>query len=129
MYPIERYLYKLKQYVNNKAFPEGSMVEGYNVEECLTFCSMYLNDIETQFNKVERNYEKFSGSSQHSLSVFSENSRLIGKGNCDEVLGYIREHKEELSQNGCSNVERTHQESFAKWFEKRLWKGVLAATT
>ncbi|KAL0418956.1 UNVERIFIED_CONTAM: hypothetical protein Sradi_1309100, partial [Sesamum radiatum] len=59
---VERYLYKLKQYVNNKAFPKGSMVEGYNIEECLTFCSMYLNDIETQFNKVERNYEKFSGS-------------------------------------------------------------------
>ncbi|KAL0367510.1 UNVERIFIED_CONTAM: hypothetical protein Sradi_3641100 [Sesamum radiatum] len=79
MYPIERYLYKLKKYVNNKAFPEGSMAEGYIAKNCLNFCSMYLNDIETKFNKVERNYEKLSGSSQHSLSVFSENSRLIGK--------------------------------------------------
>ncbi|KAK4423115.1 hypothetical protein Salat_1894100 [Sesamum alatum] len=85
------------------------MAEGYIAEGCLTFYSVYLNDIESQFNKVECNYEKFSGSSQHTLSVFSENSRLIGKGvydfldekslkqvhvyvlkNSDEVLPYIR---------------------------------------
>ncbi|KAI3465227.1 hypothetical protein Pfo_021890 [Paulownia fortunei] len=39
MYPIEMYLFKLKQYVNNKVFPEESMVEGYIVED-LTFCSI-----------------------------------------------------------------------------------------
>ncbi|KAG8371533.1 hypothetical protein BUALT_Bualt13G0097800 [Buddleja alternifolia] len=122
-----KYLYKLKQYVGNKAFPEGSMAEGYIAEECLTFCSMYLNDIETQFNKAERNYERHRGRSREGLSVFSENSRLVGKGvydyldekswkqvhsyvlkNCDEVLTFMR------------NVEKNHEEFFAKWLERRI---------
>ncbi len=47
MYPIERYLRKLKSYVRNKGRPEGSMAEGYITEECVTFCARYLSqDIE-----------------------------------------------------------------------------------
>ena len=38
MYPVARYLGHLKKYVRNKARPEGSIVEGYVVEEALTFC-------------------------------------------------------------------------------------------
>ncbi|KAG8372858.1 hypothetical protein BUALT_Bualt12G0110700 [Buddleja alternifolia] len=136
------YLYKLKQYVGNKAFPEGSMAEGYIAEECLTFCSMYLNDIETQFSKAERNYERRKDRSQQNLSVFCENSRLVGKGiyayldeksckqvhayvlkNCDEVLTFISEHKEELKQKDGANVEKRHEESFSKWFEERVVLG------
>lgn len=49
MYPIERYLGKLKGYVRNKGHPEGSIAEGYLLEECLTFCSRYMEDIETKF--------------------------------------------------------------------------------
>jgi len=29
MYPIERYLCRLKSYVQNKAYPEDSIAEGY----------------------------------------------------------------------------------------------------
>ncbi|WVZ05847.1 hypothetical protein V8G54_019193 [Vigna mungo] len=54
MYPIERYLGKLKSYVCNKAQAEGSIVEGYMAEECLTFCSRYLDGIETVFNRLRR---------------------------------------------------------------------------
>ncbi|KAI3763957.1 hypothetical protein L2E82_13955 [Cichorium intybus] len=38
MYPFERYMKKLKNYVRNKARPEGCMAEGYVAEEALTFC-------------------------------------------------------------------------------------------
>ncbi|XP_068504678.1 uncharacterized protein [Phaseolus vulgaris] len=54
MYPIERYLGKLKSYVRNKAQPEGSIAEGYMAEESLTFCSRYLNEIKTVFNRIRR---------------------------------------------------------------------------
>ncbi|CAN1148041.1 hypothetical protein LINPERHAP2_LOCUS16231, partial [Linum perenne] len=57
MYPIERYLGILKGFVRNKARPEGSIAESYLVTKCLTFCSMYLDGIETQFNAPERNYD------------------------------------------------------------------------
>ncbi|XP_074346497.1 uncharacterized protein LOC141685284 [Apium graveolens] len=39
MFPIERYLGKLKSYVRNRSKPEGSIAEGYLAEECMTFCS------------------------------------------------------------------------------------------
>ena len=45
MYPVERYMKKLKNYVRNKACPEGSIAEGYVADEALTFCSQYLQGI------------------------------------------------------------------------------------
>lgn len=42
MFPIERYLAKLKSYVRNRSKPEGSIAEGYLAEECVTFCSRFL---------------------------------------------------------------------------------------
>ena len=56
MYPIERYLLTLKQYVRNRAHPERSMAKGYLMEECMNFCSQYLNDVETKLNRPVRNY-------------------------------------------------------------------------
>ncbi|GJX69164.1 hypothetical protein Tco_0304891 [Tanacetum coccineum] len=55
MFPFERYMKKLKNYVRNKAKPEGSIAEGYVAEEALTFCSRYLKDVETRFNHPGRN--------------------------------------------------------------------------
>jgi len=52
MYPIERYLGKLKSYVRNKAQAEGSIAEGYMAEEALTFCLRYLNGIEIITNCI-----------------------------------------------------------------------------
>ncbi|KAH7850929.1 hypothetical protein Vadar_004698 [Vaccinium darrowii] len=45
----------LKRFVANKARPEGSIVAAYISEECTTFCSMYLDGIDTVFNRGERN--------------------------------------------------------------------------
>lgn len=55
-----RYLGHCKSYVRNKAQPEGSIAESYLAEEILTFCSRYLNDIETRFNRPSRNDDNFS---------------------------------------------------------------------
>ncbi|GJW82684.1 hypothetical protein Tco_0155829 [Tanacetum coccineum] len=56
MFPFERYMKKLKNYVRNKAKPKGSIAEGYVAEEALTFCSRYLkDDVETRFNRLGRN--------------------------------------------------------------------------
>lgn len=43
MYPIERFLRKLKFYVRNKSRPEGSIAEAYIAEECVNFCARYLH--------------------------------------------------------------------------------------
>ncbi|KAA0064223.1 CACTA en-spm transposon protein [Cucumis melo var. makuwa] len=55
MYPIERSLRTLKQYVWNKACLEGSITEAYVMNESSTFCSRYLSGVETRFTIDERN--------------------------------------------------------------------------
>ncbi|KAA0035027.1 hypothetical protein E5676_scaffold155G00610 [Cucumis melo var. makuwa] len=55
IYPIERSLRTLKQYVRNKARLEGSITEAYVMNESSTFCSRYLRGIETRFTRDERN--------------------------------------------------------------------------
>ncbi|XP_025674304.1 uncharacterized protein [Arachis hypogaea] len=49
-----RYLGRLKQYVCNRAQPEGSIAEGYLSKKILTFCSRYLDNIETRINRPGR---------------------------------------------------------------------------
>lgn len=51
---FNRFLGKLKSYVRNKAWPEGSMAEGYIGDEVMYFCSRYFDDIETTFNRPPR---------------------------------------------------------------------------
>ncbi|EAO74634.1 Putative transposable element, partial [Streptococcus agalactiae COH1] len=44
MWPFERYMSILKDYVRNRAHPEGSMIEGYTTEEVVECCIDYLKD-------------------------------------------------------------------------------------
>ena len=69
MYPVERYLRTTKGYVRNKAYPEGSTTEGYILEECLTFCSIFL-DVDTNLNRVDR-HERMN-EPPSGLSIFAE---------------------------------------------------------
>ncbi|GJU68256.1 F-box domain containing protein [Tanacetum coccineum] len=57
MYPFERYMKKLKNYVRNKAKPEGPIAEGYVAEEALTFSSHYFWDVTTKFNRPDCNVD------------------------------------------------------------------------
>jgi hypothetical protein len=106
MYPIERRLYTLKRYVWNRAQPEGSIVEAYIADECLTFCSKYLDDVETRFNQEPLNnyYSNeeaygvdFFGHGVHFTSalelVYDENGFdqmvLFVLNNCSQVENYV----------------------------------------
>ncbi|XP_026430326.1 uncharacterized protein LOC113326872 [Papaver somniferum] len=78
MYPIERYLRKLKSYVRNKACSEGSMAEAYLIDECITFCTRYLNSVVTKFNKLERNEDDEAPQPDYRLIVFKQSGRPVG---------------------------------------------------
>lgn len=41
--------------MRNRARPEGSIAEGYLIEECMTFCSRYLDDVESKLTRPVRN--------------------------------------------------------------------------
>ena len=79
MYPFERFMKTLKEYVRNSARPEGSIAKGYMVKETLTFCSKYLKGVETKFNRPERNSNLTEDSGRTQLLVFKSIGRPIGK--------------------------------------------------
>ena len=99
----------LKGYVHNKARPEGSIGEGYIDTECMTFCSMYFEGIETRFSRPERNFEgDTSVGKSGGMHIFCQNSRGLRENkyeelnvidltrsrayvlnNCEEVYSYI----------------------------------------
>ena len=105
---IDRYLRTLKSYVRSKSRPEGSIAEGYIVEECETFCSSYLHDVETKHDLEEMNYVIANNVTNEGLSIFKCMGRKIGKStsrvlkiekssqehlyvlsNCEEVTPFI----------------------------------------
>ncbi|XP_075089615.1 uncharacterized protein LOC107786374 isoform X4 [Nicotiana tabacum] len=109
MYPIERFLHKLKCYVRNRCRPEGSIAEGYIVEASLIFCSRYLHGSGRGYNPVDKNYEGDHAESCNGLSIFkqkgcpllSDTSRILEEverkqahiyvlRNCEEVQPFLR---------------------------------------
>nr|GEY04550.1 hypothetical protein [Tanacetum cinerariifolium] len=76
MYPFERYMKKLKNYIQNKAKPEGSIAKGYVAEEALTFSSHYFRDVTTKFNRPDRNVDCPPPTCQ--LQVFKSLCKSLG---------------------------------------------------
>ena len=50
-----RYLGKLKSFVRNRAYPEASMANSFLADECMVFCSRYIEGFSTKLNKPSRN--------------------------------------------------------------------------
>lgn len=76
-----RYLVRLKSYVRNKACPEGSIAEGYIIEETLTFAARYLgDDVETKLNRPPRQVESDPAVVETGFEIFAHTCRLIGAG-------------------------------------------------
>ena len=69
----------LKKYVKNKTRPEGSIAEGYIMNEALRYCSMYLSGIETRFNRHDRNSDFNQVRRPSKLSLFTQPARPYGK--------------------------------------------------
>ncbi|XP_075112672.1 uncharacterized protein LOC142182321 [Nicotiana tabacum] len=100
MYPIEGYLGTLKSYVRNRACPEGSIAETYIANECMTFCSRYLeggdsrsyysrkwsDEIEHETNKEESLFPTV-GESYGRVDVFELDDKtwLQAHRHCDWV--------------------------------------------
>ncbi|GJZ77993.1 hypothetical protein Tco_0642665 [Tanacetum coccineum] len=92
MFPFERYMKKLKNYVRNKAKPEGSIAEGYVAEEALTFCSRYLkDDVETRFNRLGRNDDGLPEEEPNKFQVFRSACKLTGRMKATRLTTNVRQ--------------------------------------
>jgi hypothetical protein len=71
--------------VRNRACPKGSIAKAYVADECLTFCSKYMDDVETRFNQKPRNMG-FSNEDAYNVDVF-------GRGvNFNSASEYVYDH-------------------------------------
>ncbi|GLT88614.1 hypothetical protein SLE2022_066310 [Rubroshorea leprosula] len=80
IYFIEGFLRRLKLFIKNTAHAEGSIVEVYTVHEPVTFCSLYMHEVETRLNRVGRNYEGMYESTTSELRSFKRIGRPL-RGN------------------------------------------------
>ncbi|XP_010495471.1 PREDICTED: uncharacterized protein LOC104772569 [Camelina sativa] len=62
MYPFERYMKVLKDFVRNPARPEGCIAESYLAEESMLFCNEFLKKTTNVEEKPERNVEYVNSS-------------------------------------------------------------------
>ncbi|KAK5786082.1 hypothetical protein PVK06_040709 [Gossypium arboreum] len=104
------FLSKLKSYCRNKRYPEGSIVEGYLAEEYMTFCSRYLEDVETRLNRPSRN----AGLNDHNLVetyLFQSYGKPIGKVEIAELddISWIQAHRYVLFHH--NSIEPLHKYS------------------
>ncbi|KAL5555316.1 hypothetical protein UlMin_037552 [Ulmus minor] len=146
MYPFERYLKRLKDYVRNAAKLEGSISEGYVVDEALTFCSRYFDDIETRFNRPDRNDDGIHRTRK--LFVFESQCNPMGKqsqvyveknvrdrakfyilNNSPEIETYLNQHKQELQLRACLNPDEAHRNEFADWFFEKVSSPTISYST
>ncbi|XP_021764647.1 uncharacterized protein LOC110729242 [Chenopodium quinoa] len=128
MYPIERLLHRFKCYVRNKSRSEGSIAEGYIIEECMYFCSKYLNEIETKFNQLERN-DDAENDDYKGLSIFASSGVPLGKAKCrslsEEELTQVREYVlkncDEAQTYLDEYEESTSNTNLVDWFRDRVF--------
>lgn len=68
-----------KSFVRNKSQDKGSIAKGYMVEEALTFCSRYFEDIESRVNRPKHvNDESNQNEASNRSSMFPQQGKLVG---------------------------------------------------
>ncbi|XP_073133332.1 uncharacterized protein [Henckelia pumila] len=124
MYAIERAMGIYKQYVHNRACPEESIVEAYIVNDTLNFCLMYFRDIETRYNRLERNDDTLNTHPSRVISIFKHVGRPLGKKEVKVLEPSLRskaewEHRNYLLARGVRDVEQQQEVEFPMWFRDK----------
>ena len=95
MYPYERYFKGLKGFVRNLAKPEGSITQGYQVEEALGFVTEYMAD----YNPTSRRV----WDSKEDPVMLDE--IVEGKGRPRKLSGQLRQWMHEFVLDNASQLE------------------------
>ncbi|XP_010229687.1 uncharacterized protein LOC100825465 [Brachypodium distachyon] len=124
----------LKRYVRNRGRPEGSILQGYLVEECVEFCTDWLADQKAIGVPESRHKGKLAGQGlfgQKYIEVHSKRraadfnrTHLVVLQHIDAVRPYQEMHMQELQNNNPTRgqiwIHREHSKHFAEWL-KEYW--------
>ncbi|WVZ18489.1 hypothetical protein V8G54_005811 [Vigna mungo] len=129
-------------FVRNKAQPEGSIAEGYLAEESLTFCSRYIEDIETRFNRQRRVCDNPNDNECFVSSIFPLGGKVVGGSsmftlthmqklqahryvllNCAIVTPFVEDLIKRRSRGrrpSTTEIETRVFKEFVDWFQRRI---------
>ncbi|XP_073304102.1 uncharacterized protein [Primulina huaijiensis] len=137
MYPFERFMKTLKEYVKNRARPEGCIAECYLAEERMLFCSAYIEKAAGIGIRSNRNQDLDNGLvegrpiSQGKEKILEDHVLQAAHRyvlfNTAEVELYLQMHIEELKQTDRrflineTLLQKRHMETFAQWLSKHVF--------
>ncbi|KAK1606060.1 hypothetical protein QYE76_029733 [Lolium multiflorum] len=136
MMPFERMNGVIKGYVRNRSHPDGSIVQGWLTEECISFCTNYL-DIEDPVGLPQNKHlRRFEGvghkNGRKELHVHMsgrtsdfDRANLVALQHIDLIDPWLKEHKTMIENSGKpmmteAEIYREHNSSFARWFKDHI---------
>ncbi|XP_048604933.1 uncharacterized protein LOC106422183 [Brassica napus] len=137
MYPFERYMKVLKDFVRNLARPEGCIAEAYLAEECVRFCSQFLKKTTSYEEKPDRNTEFESSSILEGRPISAATCRVLSEKdmkiihlaviqNMAIVEPYVDMHLQHLQDTNekcrrdATTLWRLHSQKFASWVKDQI---------
>jgi hypothetical protein len=72
MYPYKHHMVVMKGYVHNCAHLEGSMIEGYPIEEVIECCVDYIKDGKLIGVSISRHHGRLSGKGTKGHKSFTD---------------------------------------------------------
>ncbi|XP_051202273.1 uncharacterized protein [Lolium perenne] len=152
MWSTEMFIGNMKNWVHNRSHPEGSIAESYLFDECLTFCSRYVDDCNTKFNRAPRHDDNLTSSANKNCSKYltifgrplsacsiSELDYLSWTQaqkyvlfNYEHISSYTEKHMKSLAagkKRKCKRqIEVEHHRTFHTWFIDHVQSLLLKGT-
>ena len=139
MMPFKRMNGVIKGYVRNRARPDGSIVQGFLTEECISFCTNYL-DVDNPVGMPGNNhFGRLDGAGHRTgrreLHVDDSDRRadfdranLVALQHLEVVDPWLEKHKsfigKKYSDRGQHRTDveiiKEHNTSFTRWFKRQL---------
>ena len=128
MWSYERFMSVLSRYVHNRAYPEGSMIEGYSSEEVIECCQEYLK-VQRGIGIPDSHYKgRLAGKGTNGRKIFIDNEYAEVSRAHYAVLAstklmepYIDEHMEiiQSERNGRTGdwVMKQHKQRLTSWLK------------
>jgi len=136
MMAYERMNGMMKGYVRNRAHPDGSIVQGFLTEECVSFYQNYLNTDDPIGLPVNKHFGRLDGVG-HKIGM-----REMHVGHCDRLADFgranlvalqhleivdpwVTKHKTMIAEKYRhlkteADIIREHNSTFLRWFKEEL---------
>jgi hypothetical protein len=127
MYPYECYMVVMKDYVRNRAHPEGSMIEGYTTEEVIECYVDYIKDGKPICVLVSRHHERLSGKGTKGHKSFIDvtyqrvcEAHFSIMHQLEVMRPYVEKHLQELRERiqDESLIMKQHNLHFTTWLKE-----------